>query len=315
LPLGESREVVRAQLRDTMARMEVQAVLPASGCAAWAAVLVKDRELTQALVDSIAAQLALGNRLVILAGCAASLGPTALLLGEMTALLDRHADARAYYEQAIDLAETIGAKTYAERARAAKDALGTTSAPPTRVAAPPAAPPAILLTQDGEMWTLRAGGETWNLKPSKGLSYLATLLEHPHQEIHVAQLVGAGDAVKGDAGPQLDEAAKESYRRRATHLREVLDEATAHNDVGRADNAREELEALGEELARAVGLGGRDRKAASDVERMRVNVQRRLRDAIERVRAQSPTLGRYLDASVRTGSFCSYSPAWTGKDG
>jgi hypothetical protein len=48
---------------------------------------------------------------------------------------------------------------------------------------------------------------------------------------------------------------------------------------------------------------------------MRVNVQRRLRDAIERVRAQSPPLGRYLDASIRTGSFCSYSPAWTGKDG
>jgi hypothetical protein len=43
---------------------------------------------------------------------------------------------------------------------------------------------------------------------------------------------------------------------------------------------------------------------------MRVNVQRRLRDAIERVRAHSPRLGQYLDASIRTGSFCSYRPVW-----
>jgi non-specific serine/threonine protein kinase len=164
------------------------------------------------------------------------------------------------------------------------------------------------------MWTLRAGDGAWNLKASKGLSYLALLLAHPHQEIHVAQMVGAGEEVTGDAGPLLDEAAKESYRRRAADLRAALDEATAHGDVGRAERARAELDALGEELARAVGLGGRDRKAASDVERMRVNVQRRLRDAIERVRAHSPAIGRYLDASIRTGSFCRYSPAWTGRD-
>jgi non-specific serine/threonine protein kinase len=113
----------------------------------------------------------------------------------------------------------------------------------------------------------------------------------------------------------LDEAAKAAYRARAADLREALDDATARGDVGRAEKARDELDALGEELARAVGLGGRDRKAGSVVERMRVNVQRRLRDAIDRVAAQSPALGRYLEASVRTGAFCSYAPAWSGRDG
>src|SRR4029078_3757059 len=99
-------------------------------------------------------------------------------------------------------------------------------------------------------------------KPSKGFSYLAMLLENPNQEIHVAQIVGAGESVTGDAGVMLDEAAKQSYRVRARELRARRDEATANSDEGRIELARAELDALSEELARAVGLGGRDRKAA-----------------------------------------------------
>jgi len=44
-------------------------------------------------------------------------------------------------------------------------------------------------------------------------------------------------------------------------------------------------------------------------ERARVNVQRRLRDAIKRVTAQCPAAGRHLDRSVRTGTYCKYDPA------
>jgi non-specific serine/threonine protein kinase len=277
-------------------------------------VLTGEREATTTLEPVIVEAYEQGTPLMVLAGAAATLGPTALLLAEMAALLGRTADARARYDEAIDLAERLGVRIYADRARAARERLGGASARP-----PPSArsggPPAITLTQEGEMWTLRAGDEAWNLKASKGLSYLSVLIAHPHEEIHVAQLVGAAGEVTGDAGPHLDETAKASYRRRAAELRAELDEATSNADIGRVEKARAELDALGDELARAVGLGGRDRKAASDVERMRVNVQRRLRDAIERVRAQSPAVGRYLDASVRTGSFCCYAPAWTGKQG
>jgi non-specific serine/threonine protein kinase len=254
--------------------------------------------------------------MIFLAGCAGNLGPTSLVLADVCALLGRTEEAVRHYDDATAFAEVIGATLWAARAKEQKAKLGAASvAPPRSTAGGAAVPPSIALEREGEMWTLRAGQETWHLKPSKGLAYLATLLTHPHEELHVAQLVGAGDEATGDAGPMLDETAKEAYRRRAGDLRVSLEEAIAHGDVGREARIREELEALAEELARAVGLGGRDRKAASDVERMRVNVQRRLKDAIDRVRAQSPAIGRYLDASVRTGSFCSYAPAWTGKVG
>jgi hypothetical protein len=315
------RVTAQAEVRSVLGSMWSilnSGVLQAAAPAAYSAIFVGDADLVAELFDGVAVAVE-NNPVIFLAGCAGSLGPTSLLLGDMAALLGRKDDAVKYYDAAIELSDSIGATLYSERAALHKSKLcapsGRPPPPSARPAASASASPRIALSQEGEMWTLRAGDDAWNLKPSKGLSYLAMLIAHPHREIHVAQMVGAGEEVTGDAGPLLDEAAKESYRRRATDIREALDEATAHGDVGRVERARAELEALGEELARAVGLGRRDRKAASDVERMRVNVQRRLRDAIERVRAQSPALGRYLDASIRTGSFCSYSPAWTGKDG
>jgi hypothetical protein len=68
------------------------------------------------------------------------------------------------------------------------------------------------------------------------------------------------------------------------------------------------MDAIAEQLARGVGLGGRDRKAASGAERARINVQRRIRDVIDRVSAHAPALGKWLNASIKTGTYCSYVP-------
>jgi hypothetical protein len=73
--------------------------------------------------------------------------------------------------------------------------------------------------------------------------------------------------------------------------------------------AREEREVIGHELARAVGLGGRDRPAGSAAERARVNTTRAIRGAIRRIEESDPSLGRHLDRAVRTGAFCAYDPS------
>jgi non-specific serine/threonine protein kinase len=102
----------------------------------------------------------------------------------------------------------------------------------------------------------------------------------------------------------LDAAAKADYRERLESLKEELDEARSFNDAGRASALHEELDFIAGELAAGVGLGGRSRKAASNAERARVNVQRRLKDALARIEEQSPELGRRLARAVRTGTFC-----------
>jgi len=50
------------------------------------------------------------------------------------------------------------------------------------------------------------------------------------------------------------------------------------------------------------------RGAGKAAERARINVQRRIKDAIGRIETLSPSAGRHLQWAVRTGTFCVYDP-------
>jgi tetratricopeptide (TPR) repeat protein len=189
-------------------------------------------------------------------------------------------------------------------------------------------PQSALFRPEGDYWTLSYEGEVLRLKNSSGLHYLASLLQHPNREFHVLDLVkvgkGTGNAISpsgeeaaamglpadglGDAGEILDAPARTAYKHRIAELREELEEAEEFNDVGRAERLREEMEFLAQELASAVGLGGRNRKAASAVERARVNVTRAIKGAIKKIAEQNVSFELYLSTTIKTGTFCSYTP-------
>ena len=57
-----------------------------------------------------------------------------------------------------------------------------------------------------------------------------------------------------------------------------------------------------------MGLGGRDRKAASSAERARVSVTKAIRATIKRITEHDPILARELETTVRTGIFCVHEP-------
>jgi hypothetical protein len=110
------------------------------------------------------------------------------------------------------------------------------------------------------------------------------------------------------AGPLLDAEAKAAYRERLRELQEELAQAEAWNDPERAARLQEESDALTHELAAALGLGGRDRVAASATERARISVTRAIRASLTRIGEHSDGLSAHLDATIRTGTFCSYTP-------
>jgi hypothetical protein len=112
----------------------------------------------------------------------------------------------------------------------------------------------------------------------------------------------------GNAGELLDRRAKEAYRRRLTEIDEDIEEARTMGDVERAAQGDAERECLLRELARAVGLGGRDRRAGSASERARSAVTRAIRQALARLREHNPSLGEHLDRTIRTGTCCAYMP-------
>jgi tetratricopeptide (TPR) repeat protein len=176
-----------------------------------------------------------------------------------------------------------------------------------------AGPPELTMSRAGDSWLVRYGDTEFHLRDVQGVRLLATLIAEPRREFHVLDLsrgskapLGAVD--RGDAGEALDEEAKRQYRARIAELKEDLQEAEGWNDLARADRVRHEMAILEQELSRAVGLGDRDRRAGGAAERARVNVQRRIRDAIRRIEGHHPGLAKHLDRAVRTGTYCAYDP-------
>ena len=68
------------------------------------------------------------------------------------------------------------------------------------------------------------------------------------------------------------------------------------------------MAALVEQLASAVGLGGRNRRIGSEAERARSAVTKRIKSSIKRIGETIPSLGSHLATRVKTGYFCSYNP-------
>lgn len=173
------------------------------------------------------------------------------------------------------------------------------------------------LTPAGPAWVATAGGMTVKVHAGKGMRYLAELVRHPGVERHALDLVdlvegfaaeGPDRRDLGDAGALLDGRARTAYRRRIEALRSEIDDAFIAADEERAEELQDELDRLVSELARAFGVGGRERKASSVVERARLNVTRALRTAVARLSEGLPEAGAVLDRSLRTGTYCAYEP-------
>ncbi len=184
-----------------------------------------------------------------------------------------------------------------------------------------------ILTRNGEYWTVGYGGTNFSLRDVKGLNYIQRLLQHPGEEFHsldllngpVAAIPPDGDEKSsvrpegtdrvgglGDAGEMLDPQAKKDYQRRYRELNEELEDLRERGDHERAEKVESELECLRRELARAIGLGGRDRRAGSASERARLSVTRAIKAAVQKISEQQAELGELLDRRISTGAFCSY---------
>jgi len=158
------------------------------------------------------------------------------------------------------------------------------------------------------VWTISSPHGNGRVPHSIGIDQLAKVLAAAPKEVLATDLTAGEGPVAAPLGPALDTAAKHAYRKRINELNAEIDEADRFNDLDRASRARVELDAVMQELRRAVGLGARDRPMGSGAERARVNVARSLRRAISTVRAAVPSLGAHLEVSVRTGRLCCYAP-------
>ena len=188
--------------------------------------------------------------------------------------------------------------------------------------------PTTRFQRRGDVWTISWQDKTIQLRHLGGLDSIGYLLARPNRDVPVNELSTASHPVQnspgaigmaqaegidtvgnpGDAGPMLDPKAKQEYRQRLADLREELDEAISFNDSGRVERSRGEIDFIETELSRAIGLGGRDRKAVDVSERARVRITNAIRAAIARINEYDSKLADHLQETIKTGRVCSYRP-------
>jgi hypothetical protein len=217
----------------------------------------------------------------------------------------RQGESQAPAASAAALAEELGMTGLLRRARA----LLASPAPEARTPEPKRAP--FALSSDGDAWRVAYGSTSFTVRDSRGVRLLSRLVERPDEEIHVLTL-SADDPDRALAEPAavdaVDERARREYRERLADLDDEIAQAEARSDLGAIERFGREKAAIAQELARAFGLGGRARKVGSSSERARVNVQRRLKDAIARIGDVDRRTGQFLERAVRTGTFCCFRP-------
>jgi len=238
--------------------------------------------------------------------------------GSALLAIGNRAQADTKFDAAIEIYRRCGAgRRWIDRVEAARNKPAPAPSPSRK--------PSSTLQRDGDFWIIAHNGKISRIRNIKGLGYIARLLGHPGERIHVIDLVNAiegadasgnvaavradGLAVErglGDAGEVLDAQALTEYRRRQSELRAELDAARRDNDPGRVESAEHELEMVSDALTGALGRGGRARRNLSHVERARSLVTKHLRTAIDLIRRNDPALASLLDRSIQTGTHCAY---------
>jgi hypothetical protein len=210
------------------------------------------------------------------------------------------------YAAAAELNARIGARSWVAQARADRALLGE----------PASANGDAAFGRRGSVWELRFAGRSAQIADARGLRDIAFLLAHQGEAVSVLELLDDAAPSSADRGaPALDERARREIRARLRDLDDEIADAEANGDGERSARAREELQVLAESVARDLGVGGRARHVGDPIERARKTVSTRIRRTIAAIGKAHPELGRHLERSIDTGSFCAYRPAepvhWT----
>ena len=161
--------------------------------------------------------------------------------------------------------------------------------------------------KEAEVWALSFEGTTVYLPALKGFNDITLLLSRPTVEVHCSALMDLPvNLVKEEYA--VDEKAKREYRQHLRRLQEEIDEAEEMNDSERLGTLRESMDQILQHLSSVTDIYGRPRKLNSVAEKTRSAVTWRIRNAIKKIAQVHPALGLHLNNSIKTGTFCSYSP-------
>jgi 7-cyano-7-deazaguanine synthase in queuosine biosynthesis len=174
------------------------------------------------------------------------------------------------------------------------------------------------LVRSGAFWEVVYDGEKAVFRDSKGMHYLAHLLNAPGTEMHVHTLMsgarpgGVGSLsredelhISNDRYPVLDIAARRAYEDRARAIQNELQQDPA---TARREELLGELDVIATEMSKATAKGGTSRAFATDDEKARSAVSKAIYRALRHIEDELPSLGAHLKAELSVGVSCIYHP-------
>jgi hypothetical protein len=162
---------------------------------------------------------------------------------------------------------------------------------------------AYTFRREGRVWilTFKASTEYVPHRDASGLAYIHQLLQRPYTDVEVTELeeLVSGDVrvrAARDAGETVDDEGRHAIRERYRAVGGTWEE----------DEDGSEAAALKARLDAVEGLGGRPRRDADQVDRLRVRITNLITRAIQAV--ADPKLALHLDNSIRRGRSMRYTP-------
>jgi tetratricopeptide (TPR) repeat protein len=261
---------------------------------AHAAIALDDHGLSAQLLEDL---LPLAASCGVNGAVVAFSGSHAHTAGLLAASVGEHESSQHLLERAEAIYTRIGAHTWLADVRRELAAASSQVAAPTSGAS---------MHRREAVWYIRFDGQEATVPHSKGLADIARLLATPAGEIHVLDLIEAGDR-SGAGGEIVDHQTLQAYRQRLADIDEDADEADRDNDPERRARLNVERQALLDELSRTTSVRGRARQFANHpAERARKAVTGRVRDAIRKLEAVLPELSAHLERNIVTGTYCRY---------
>lgn len=203
---------------------------------------------------------------------------------------------------ADDLAMDIRAVTWQHQLEALRTSLWP-------AAAGRAEPRRGTIRRHGRRWEIALDDHRVRLRDLVGMGYLAELLTRPGQPIPALTLASGGSMPRPSSHHELlDDEARAAYASRVQELTAELAEAEDHNDLGRAEQRRVELDVLVDELEAATGLLGRPRTFTDARERARSAVRKAIKRALDLVDHANPVVADAIHNTISTGVTCIYTP-------
>ena len=290
---GFAGEVLPGLPRDVNYLLILQLVLEV-------ALALGDREVIDTAVPLLAPY---AGRAVVNAGAVMFHGTTDDTLSRAFAVQGRAAEAATARARALATYERLGARWWRDRLAAA---------PGTATPYGGAEQTFHLYPTAARLWVV--GRDAVPVAGLRGLGYLRDLVARPGVAVAALDLVGSRAPVVEEAGTGelVDRQALAAYRQRLRDLDAEIAEAEDWADAGRLQEARDERQALLDELARVTGLGSRVRTSGSSQERARVAVKKAISTAIGRIEEIDEVLGHHVRTTVSTGLVCCYDPGPTG---